>query len=115
MLFRLCASFCRVVHLLRAVPTPYAREAIAEFDSAVQKALQHGVSVLFDEKALLQLRLPMALCGAGMRAQPSTAGAYLSSVMRAAEVDGWPAHLAAGFAQALEELCEYSGLEAAAV
>jgi hypothetical protein len=35
--------------------------------------------------------------------------------MRAAEVDGWPAHLAAGFAQALEELCEYSGLEAAAV
>ena len=69
MLLRLCASFCRVVHLLRAVPTPYAREAIAEFDSAVQKALQHGMplGVLFDEQALLQLRLPMALGGAGMR------------------------------------------------
>ena len=39
----------------------------------------------------------------------------MASVMRAAEVDGWPAHLAAGFAQALEELCEHSGLEAAAV
>ena len=36
-------------------------------------------------------------------------------MLRAAEVDGWPAHLAAGFAQALEELCEHSGLEAAAV
>jgi hypothetical protein len=116
MLLRLCASFCRVVHLLRAVPTPYAREAIAEFDSAVQKALQHGVGVLFDVQALLQLRLPMALGGAGMRrAAEHSAGAYLASVMRAAEVDGWPAHLAAGFAQALEELCEHSGLEAAAV
>jgi len=49
------------------------------------------------------------------RAAEHSAGAYLASVMRAAEVDGWPAHLAAGFAQALEELCEQSGLEAAAV
>ncbi len=93
MLLRLCASFCRVVDLLRAMPTPYAHEAIAEFDSAVQKALQHGMGVLFDEQALLQLRLPMALGGAGMRcAAEHSAGAYLSSVMRAAEVDGWPAH-----------------------
>jgi hypothetical protein len=116
MLLRLCASYCRVVHLLRAVPTPYAREAIAEFDSAVQKALQHGVGVLFDEQALLQLRLPMALGGAGMRrAAEHSAGAYLASVLRAAEVDGWPAHLATGFAQALDELREHSGLDPAAV
>jgi hypothetical protein len=44
---------------------------------------------LFDEQALLQLRLPMALGGAGMRrAVEHYAGAYLASVMRAAEVDG---------------------------
>jgi len=116
MLLRLCASYCRVVHLLRAVPTPYAREAIAEFDSAVQKALQHGVGILFDEQALLQLRLPLALGGAGMRrAAEHSAGAYLASVMRAAEVDGWPAHLASGFAQALDALCAGSGLDSAAV
>ena len=44
-----------------------------------------------------------------------SAGAYLASVLRAAEVDGWPAHLATGFAQALDELREHSGLDAAAV
>jgi len=116
MLLRLCASFCRVVHLLRAVPTPFAHEAIAEFDSAVQKALQHGVGVLCDEQALLQLRLPMALGGAGMRrAAEHSAGAYLASVLRAAEADGWPAHLATGFTQALDELREHSGLDAAAL
>jgi hypothetical protein len=43
MLIRLSVSFCRVVHLMRAVPTPYAHEAIAEFDSAVQNATtRHG-------------------------------------------------------------------------
>ena len=116
LLIRLCASFCRVVHLLRAVPTPFARHAMGEFDRAVQKALSHGVGVLFTEQASLQLRLPMALGGAGMRrATEHSAGAYLASVMRAGEVDGWPAYVATGFDQALEELCEHSGLEAAAV
>ena len=116
MLIRLCASFCRVVHLLRAVPTPFARRASADFDSAVQKALSHGVGVLFTEQARLQLRLPMALGGAGMRrAEEHSAGAYLASVLRAAEEDCWPAHLASGFGPALEELCERSGLDAAAV
>ena len=42
-------------------------------------------------------------------------GAYLASVLRAAEVDGWPAHLATGFTQALDELREHSGLDAAAL
>ena len=42
MLIRLCASYCRVVHLLRAVPPMFAQAAIAEFDCAVQKALAHG-------------------------------------------------------------------------
>ena len=98
MLIRLCASYCRVVHLLRAVPTLHAGQAIAKFDSAVHKALQHGVGVLFEEQALLQLRLPLALGGAGMRcAAEHSAGAYLASVLCAAEADGWPAHLAAGF------------------
>ena len=116
MLIRLCASFCRVVHLLRAVPTLFAKRAIAEFDNAVQKALAHGVAVLFPQQALLQLRLPIAIGGAGMRrAAEHSAGAYLASVMRAAEVDSWPAQLAMGFGQALEELCEHAGLEAAAV
>ncbi len=92
LLIRLYASFCRVVHLLGAVPTSFARHAIGEFDRAVQKALFHGVGVLFTEQACLQLRLPMALCGAGMRrATEHSAGAYLASVMRAGEVDGWPA------------------------
>ena len=54
MLIRLCASYCRVVHLLRAVPTLYAQQAIAVFDAAVQKALAHGVGVLFPERARLQ-------------------------------------------------------------
>ena len=91
-----------MVHLLRAVPTPYAQQAITAFDTAVQKALSHGVGVLLTEQALLQLRLPMSLAGAGMRrAAEHSAGAYLASVMRAGETDGWPAHLAAGFDQAL--------------
>ena len=116
MLIRLCASFCRVVHLLRAVPTCLAEQAIAEFDRAVQKALQHGVGVLFTEHALLQLRLPMALGGAGMRrAAEHSAGAYLASVMRAAEADGWAAYAAMGFSHALEQLCAHSGLEVAAM
>ena len=67
MLLRLCASYCRVVHLLRAVPPSFACAAIADFDCAVQKAFAHGVGVLFSESALLQLRLPMTLGGAGMR------------------------------------------------
>ena len=46
LLLRLCASFCRVVHLLRSVPTLYASQAIVEFDAAVQKALAHGVGIL---------------------------------------------------------------------
>ena len=49
------------------------------------------------------------------RAAEHSAGAYLASVMRAAEVDGWPAHLATGFAQALDALCAGSGLDPAAV
>ena len=49
------------------------------------------------------------------RATEHSAGAYLASVMRAGEVDSWPAYVATGFDQALEELCEHSGLEAAAV
>ena len=86
------------------------------FDAAVQKALAHGVGVLFPEQARLQLRLPMALGGAGMRrAAEHAAGAYLSSVLRAGEADGWSACEAMGFDQALEELCARSGLEAAAV
>jgi hypothetical protein len=113
MLLRLCASYCRVVHLLRAVPPSYARAAIAEFDCAVQKAFAHGVGVLFPESALLQLRLPIALGGAGMRrAADHSAGAYLASVMRAGEADRWPAYSAAGFSQAVEELCAHSGLRA---
>ncbi len=39
----------------------------------------------------------------------------MASVMRAGEADGWPSHLASAFAQSVEELCEQSGLEAAAV
>ncbi len=67
MLIRLCASFCRVVHLLRAVPTPFARQAIDVFDREVYWALAHGVGILFPERAWLQLRLPLPLGGAGMR------------------------------------------------
>ena len=116
MLIRLCASFCRVVHLLRAVPTPFARHAIGVFDREVQKALSHGVGILFPERAWLQLRLPLSLGGAGMRrASDHVAGAYVASVMRAAEEDSWPAHLAMGFAESLDELCAHSGLHAAAV
>jgi hypothetical protein len=102
-----------VVHLLRAVPPSFAKAAIAEFDCAVQKAFAHGVGVLFTETALLQLRLPMALGGAGMRrAAEHSAGAYLASVMRAGEADRWPAYSAAGFSQAVDELCARSGLRA---
>jgi hypothetical protein len=36
MLLRLCASFCRVVHLLRSVPTILCRVAIGKFDQAVR-------------------------------------------------------------------------------
>ena len=116
LLLRLCASFCRVVHLLRSVPTLYASQAIVEFDAAVQKALAHGVGILLPEQALLQLRLPLALGGAGMRrAAEHSAGAYLASVMRAAEADSWPAHTATGFSHALAVLCACSGLEADAV
>jgi hypothetical protein len=49
------------------------------------------------------------------RAAEHSAGAYLASVTRAAEADGWPAHLAAGFEQAMGELCARSGLDMAAV
>ena len=116
MLIRLCASYCRVVHLLRAVPPAFAHAAIAEFDGAVQKAFAHGVGVLFTESALLQLRLPLTLGGAGMRrAADHSAGAYLSSVMRAGQTDRWPAYAAAGFSPAVDELCARSGLCAAAV
>ncbi len=72
MLIRLCASFCRVVHLLRAVPTPFARQAIAEFDSAVLGVLAHGVGALFNEQARLQLRLPMPWAGLACVAWLST-------------------------------------------
>ena len=105
-----------MVHLLRAVPTPFARHAIVVFDREVQKALSHGVGILFPERAWLQLRLPLSLGGAGMRrASDHAAGAYLASVMRAAEEDSWAAHLAMGFAESLDELCVHSGLHAAAV
>ena len=94
----------------------FAQAAIAEFDCAVQKALAHGVGVLFTESALLQLRLPLVLGGAGLRrAAEHSAGAYLASVMRAGEADNWPAHSAAGFSQAVEELCARSGMCAAVV
>jgi hypothetical protein len=74
------------------------------------------MGVLFPEQARLQLRLPMALGGAGMRrAAEHAAGAYLSSVLRAGEADGWLACEAMGFDQALQELCARSGLGAAAV
>jgi hypothetical protein len=116
MLIRLCASYCRVVHLLRAVPPSFAQTAVADFDRAVQQALAHGVGVLFPESALLQLRLPMALGGAGLRrAAEHSAGAYLASVMRAGEADQWPSHSAAGFSHAVEVLCARSGLSAATV
>ena len=98
------------------MPTLHATQAIAVFDAAVQQALAHGVGVLFPEQARLQLRLPMSLGGAGMRrAAEHSAGAYLSSVMRAGEADGWPACEAVGFDQARDELCARSGLEAASV
>ena len=78
--------------------------------------LFHGVGLLFPERAWLQLRLPLSLGGAGMRrASDHVAGAYVASVMRAAEEDSWPAHLAMGFAESLDELCAHSGLHAAAV
>ena len=116
MLIRLCASYCRVVHLLRAVPTLFASKGMAEFDRAVQKALAHGLGVLLPEQALLQLRLPMSLGGAGLRrSEEHSAGAYLASVMRAAEDDRWSARVATGFTHALEQLCDLSGLSAAAV
>ena len=51
LLLRLCASFCRVVHLLRGVPTVFCHEAISEFDQAVRLAFSRGVGVLFPEEA----------------------------------------------------------------
>ncbi len=78
----------------------------------MQKALAHGIGILFPERAWLQLRLPLPLGGAGMRrAATHAAGAYLASVMRAAEEDTWPAHLA----MSLDVLRERSGLLAVAV
>ena len=75
MLLRLCASFCRVVHLLRAVPTPYAREAIAEFDSAVQKAL-HACSTAWacflTSRRCYSCGSPWHWAGLACGAQPST-------------------------------------------
>ena len=40
MLLRLCASFCRVVHLLRGVPIIFCTEAMQEFDTAYAKLSQ---------------------------------------------------------------------------
>ena len=45
MLLRLCASFCRVVHLLRGVPIIFCTAAMQEFDAAVRKAFAIGVGV----------------------------------------------------------------------
>jgi hypothetical protein len=46
------------------------------------------------------------------RAADHSAGGYLAFVMRAGEADRWPAYAAAGFSQAVEELCAHSGLRA---
>ena len=51
MLLQLCASFCRVVHLLRGVPIIFCTEAMQEFDAAVRKAFSVGVGLQFSDTA----------------------------------------------------------------
>jgi len=42
-LVRLCASYCKVVHLLRSVPPCYSRDALAHFDSEVKQSSPKGL------------------------------------------------------------------------
>lgn len=110
LLLRLCASFCRVVHLLRGVPTVFCHEAISEFDQAVRLAFSRGVGVLFTEEAWAQICLPFALCGLGLRgAAHHSSGAYLASVANAAALDGWDASAAEGWAEAAADVCARTG------
>ena len=110
LLLRLCASFCRVVHLLRGVPTVFCHEAISEFDQAVRLAFSRGVGVLFTEETWAQICLPFALCGLGLRgAAHHSSGAYLASVANAAALDGWDASAAEGWAAAAADVCARTG------
>jgi len=112
MLLRLCASFCRVVHLLRGVPIIFCTAAMQEFDAAVRKAFAIGVGVQFSDTAWKQVSLPMALGGAGMRcASEHSSGAYVASVANAAAKDGWDCRLAPGWDEAVLDVCARSGCD----
>ena len=109
MLLRLCASFCRVVHLLRSVPTIFCRDAIGRFDQAVRKAFSRGVGIAFPEGAWAQICLPFG-CGLGLRAATChSSGAYLASTANAAAEDGWDASQAEGWAEAVADTCARTG------
>jgi hypothetical protein len=110
MLLRLCASFCRVVHLLRSVPTILCRDAIGKFDQAVRKAFSRGVGIAFPDRAWAQICLPFSWAGFGLRAATShSSGAYLASVANAAAEDGWDASQAEGWAEAVADTCARTG------
>ena len=80
------------------------------FDEAVQRAFARGMGVAFSDQEWLQIRLPMALGGAGLRhAVEHLAGAYLASVANAAAADGWAVDLAPGWEEAWADVRVRSG------
>jgi len=109
-LTRLCASFCKVVHLLRSVPPSYSSEALLYFDAEFKLAFTRGTGVIFTDDAWAQAVLPIGMGGAGVRQVTlHAAGAYVASVARCASSDGWDPSLAVGWTEALADVCGRSG------
>ena len=89
-LVRCCSSLCKVVHLLRSVPPSWCQTALAEFDQCLRQEFSRGVGICFDNKAYAQLSLPVNLGGMSLRqAINHASAAYVASVTRCAQLDGW--------------------------
>ena len=105
-LVRCCSSLCKVVHLLRSVPPSWCQIALVEFDQCLRQEFSRGVGICFDNKAYAQLSLPVNLGGMGLRqAVNHASAAYVASVTRCAQLDGWACEDAPGWNEAMDDLC----------
>jgi hypothetical protein len=110
-LLRLCTSICKVIHLLRTVPTLFCRDALVDFDRKIKQAFGVVLGIVLDN-SWEQIALPISMAGFGLRsAVDHASGAYLASVTNAAKLDSWDAEEATGFTEALLDISTRTNLQ----
>ena len=79
-LLRLCASYCKLIHLARATPPSLVSEALQLFDVEVRQCFAQSIAVEVTDRAWQQAQLNLSHGGLGLRSvSHHSSAAYIAS------------------------------------